>query len=178
MRVTVFGGSSPKPGEQAYQNALRLGELLGRAGYTVLNGGYQGTMEAVSQGANLAGGTVIGVTCEQIEAWRPVKPNPWITEEMRCETQRKRLFALIDNCEAAIALPGGIGTLAEIAEMWSNMQTGAIPNRPLILVGPEWQEVFERFYNLLDGYIPEKYRHLLVFTSDVEEAVTRLEELT
>jgi uncharacterized protein (TIGR00730 family) len=178
MKVTVFGGSSPKPGEQAYQQALRLGKLLGEAGYTILNGGYTGTMEAVSRGSNQAGGTVIGVTCEQIESWRTVRPNPWITEEMRYATQRQRLHALIDNCEAAIALPGGIGTLAEIAEMWSNMQTGAIPSRPLILVGPEWREVFKRFYTLLDEYILEKYRLLLIFAGDVEEAVARLEDLS
>ena len=110
IRITVFGGSQPKPGEPAYEDALRLGSLIGQAGYTVLTGGYIGTMEAVSRGAAEAGGHVIGVTCDEIEAWRPVKPNPWVTEEMRFPTLHQRLFALIDNCDAALALPGGVGT--------------------------------------------------------------------
>lgn len=174
MRVTVFGGSIPKPGEPAYEQALRLGKLLGDAGHTVLNGGYIGTMEAVSRGVNKAGGHVIGVTCDQIEAWRTVKPNTWIMDEMRYETQRERLHALIDHCDAAIALPGGIGTLAEIAEMWSNLQTGAIAKRPLILVGSGWQSVIEEFYATLGEYVAMEYRDLLSLVKDVDEAVEAL----
>jgi hypothetical protein len=103
-RVTVFGGSNP--GERDYEQALQLGRLLGLAGCTVLTGGYIGTMEAVSRGAAEGGGHVVGVTCDEIEAWRPVRPNPWVQEEMRYPTLRQRLFALIENCDAAIALPG------------------------------------------------------------------------
>ena len=55
-RITVFGGSQPKPGDEDYQQALRLGALLGSAGFTVLTGGYVGTMEAVSRGAAENGG--------------------------------------------------------------------------------------------------------------------------
>ena len=174
MRVTVFGGSIPKAGEPAYEQALRLGKLLGEAGHTVLNGGYIGTMEAVSQGASQAGGHVIGVTCDQIEAWRTVMPNTWIMDEMRYETQRERLHALIDHCDAAIALPGGIGTLAEVTEMWSNLQIGAIARRPLILVGPGWQSVIEQFYATLGEYVAMEYRDLLTFVTDVDEAVEAL----
>ena len=74
-RVTVFGGSKPHAGSQAYAQAQRLGELLALAGCTVLTGGYIGAMEAVSRGAAEAGGHVIGITCDEIESWRPVKPN-------------------------------------------------------------------------------------------------------
>ena len=72
--VTVFGGASPT--EPDYNAALRLGKLLGQAGCSVLTGGYIGTMEAVSRGAAESGGHVIGVTCEEIEAWRKVSPQP------------------------------------------------------------------------------------------------------
>ncbi len=132
LRVTVFGGSHPKPGDPAYEQALILGKLLGSAGYTVLTGGYMGTMEAVSRGAAESGGHVIGVTCDEIESWRPVEPNPWVMDQIRYPTLRKRLYALIEECDAAIALPGGIGTLAEIATMWSQMQVFATSPRPLI----------------------------------------------
>jgi predicted Rossmann-fold nucleotide-binding protein len=74
VRISVFGGSSPKPGEAAYDQAYQLGKLIGEAGFTVLTGGYIGTMEAISRGTAEAGGKVVGVTCDQIEAWRPVAP--------------------------------------------------------------------------------------------------------
>jgi uncharacterized protein (TIGR00730 family) len=175
MKVSVFGGSQPKPGDAAYDEALRLGKLLAEAGFTVLTGGYIGTMEAVSRGAAEAGGHVIGVTCDQIEAWRPVAPNAWVMEEMRFETMRQRLFGLIEECEAALALPGGIGTLAEISVMWSHLQTGAIPPRPLILIGEGWKNTIETFYLKLDEYITETDRNWLELAIDVEQAVQLLQ---
>ena len=175
MRVTVFGGSKPKAGEPAYEQALQLGRLLGQAGHTVLTGGYIGTMEAVSCGAAGSGGFVIGVTCDQIEAFRPGGANRWVQEEMRFETLRDRLYALIENCDAAMALPGGVGTLTEIAAMWSQLQTGAISPKPLILIGPGWQEVIEKFLAVFDAYVPEKHRHLLRFAPNVESAMRLLQ---
>lgn len=176
MRVSVFGGSQPQAGEPAYQQALHLGEALGSAGYTVLTGGYIGTMEATSMGAAQAGGRVIGVTCDEIEAWRPVKPNRWVQEEMRFPTLRQRLHALIEQCDAALALPGGIGTLAEIAVMWSQMQTGVVPQKPLILVGAGWQKVFEQLYTTMDAYIPAQHRDLLAFAPTIEDAIVQLKQ--
>lgn len=169
-RITVFGSSQMSPGEPDYEAALHLGTLLGGAGFTLLTGGYGGSMEAVSRGAAEAGGHVIGITCEQIEAWRPVKPNAWVKEEHRYPTLRTRLFALIDSCDAALALPGGPGTLAEISIMWNHLLTGSITPRPLILIGAGWQRNFEQFYTSFDAYIPEAQRKWLEFAPDVEIA--------
>jgi uncharacterized protein (TIGR00730 family) len=174
--VTVFGGSTPKPGEPAYQEAQQLGTLLGKAGYTVLTGGYIGTMEAVSRGAAEEGGNVIGVTCEEIEAWRPGGANPWVREERRFSTLRERLFTLVDACHAAIALPGGPGTLTEVALMWNQMITGSLPSRPLILVGQGWKATFEAFFRHQDSYIPSPQRELLKFSSNVDEAFQCLQD--
>src|SRR5512137_2373625 len=115
MNVTVFGGSQPKEGDTSYARAYELGKLLALAGHTVLTGGYIGTMEAVSRGANEAGGYVIGVTCRQIERWRSNGANPWVKEERRFETLVERLNELTTACDAAIALPGGPGTLTEVS---------------------------------------------------------------
>jgi uncharacterized protein (TIGR00730 family) len=170
LRVTVFGGSHPQQGEFAYEQALELGKLIGSAGYTVLTGGYMGTMEAVSRGVAESGGHVIGVTCDEIEAWRPKKPNPWVQEELRFPSLRQRLYALIEKCDAAIALPGGVGTLAEIAIMWSQMQVFATSPRPLILIGEGWQTMMSDFFATLGDYVPERTRSLITFAPDVETA--------
>lgn len=174
MKITVFGGSSPKPGDQAYKQAYQLGKLIGQAGFTVLTGGYIGTMEAVSRGVNESGGWVIGVTCDQIEQWRPVSPNPWIQEQMRFPTLKERLYALIENCDAALVLPGGIGTLAELAVMWSQLQTRSISPRPLIFIGVGWQTVFDQLIKQFDSYIPMEHRQFITFAPDVEGAYQML----
>lgn len=174
MRITVFGGSSPKPGEAAYDQAYQLGKLIGEAGFTVLTGGYIGTMEAVSRGVAECGGRVVGVTCDQIEKWRPVSPNDWVQEELRYATLKDRLYALIDNCDAALVLPGGIGTLAELSVMWSQLQTGAITPRPLIFIGSGWREVIDQFLDQFEDYIPKINRQLIVYAPDVTEAFQML----
>jgi uncharacterized protein (TIGR00730 family) len=177
LRVTVFGGSHPKTGEPAYEQAWQLGQLIGAAGYTVLTGGYIGTMEAVSRGASEAGGHVIGVTCDEIEHWRKGRANRWVREEMRYPSLRERLYALIDECDAAIALPGGVGTLAEISMMWSQMQVFATSPRPLILIGDGWQTMMSDFYATLGEYVSEQSRALVTFSPDVDQAFAVLQSL-
>jgi len=174
MKVSVFGGSHPQAGSPAYLEACELGKLLALGGHTVLTGGYIGTMEAVSRGANEAGGHVIGVTCDDIEAWRAVKPNAWVQEERRFATMQERLNELIHACEAAIALPGGPGTLTEIALAWNLMIVNSIPPKPLILIGAGWKSVVESLYNSFGPYIPQVQRDLLRFATDAESAVSML----
>ena len=171
MNITVFCSSASIAGDPAYIEAVRLGQLIAAAGHTVLTGGYIGSMEAVSRGAAEAGGRVVGVTCDEIEVWRPVKANPWVQEERRFATMRQRLFALMDGCDAAFALPGGIGTLAEVTVTWSQMLTGAIKLRLLVLIGPGWQEVMGTFWRVFDQNIPVRHRSLLTFAGNVEEAM-------
>jgi len=174
MNITVFGGSQPKQGDAAYAEAYELGKLLAEAGHTVLTGGYIGTMEAVSRGANEAGGHVIGVTCVNIEAWRPVKPNAWVQEERRFATLQERLNELVLACDAAIALPGGPGTLTEIALTWNLMIVNSMPPKPLILTGAGWRSVMESFYNSFEAYIPQNQRILISFATNIQEAVRLL----
>jgi len=175
MNISVFGGSQPKEGSTAYAEAQELGKLLAQRGHTVLTGGYIGTMEAVSRGANEASGHVIGVTCEDIEAWRPSRPNRWVKEERRKKTLVERLQALVESCEAAIALPGGVGTLAEISLMWNLMIVESIPRRPLILIGSGWQSTFDQFHVSFETYMPVHQRDHLQFAEDVQTAVKILE---
>ena len=174
MNVTVFGGSRPREGEPAYSEALRLGRLLAERGHTVLTGGYIGTMEAVSRGACEAGGHVIGVTCSEIERWRKIPANRWVKEEWKRESLLERMRDLIHECDAAFALPGGAGTLTEIALMWNLMIVEVLHRRPLILIGDGWQAVFDQVFTGLSEYTAEPHRSLLHFAPNVDTAVQML----
>lgn len=166
MKISVFGGSAPQPGSPAYQEAYELGKLLGSAGMSVLTGGYTGTMEATSRGASEAGGHVIGVTCEEIEAWRPIGPNAWVAEEWRCQTFDERLNTLVVSCDAAIALPGGLGTLLEICLTWNKLAIDVIQPKPVILLGSGWHKLMEAFFAEFGDYVPMDDRQYLAFAPD------------
>ena len=174
MNVSVFGGAEPAEGSSAYEDARQLGRLLAEAGHTVLTGAYIGTMEAVSRGASEAGGHVIGVTCVEIEKWRGVTANRWVKDEWRKQSLLERLEALIRGCDAALALPGGAGTLTEISLMWNMMIIGALEKRPLILVGKGWSDVFSLFFQDLGTYSHTNQRGLLRFAPDISAAVEML----
>lgn len=171
MNITVFGGAQPKEGTAAYDEARELGALLAQRGHTVLTGGYMGTMEAVSRGAYENGGHVVGVTCEDIEAWRGAKLNQWVKEERKHKTLMPRIMGLIEGCDAAMALSGGAGTLAEISLMWNLMIVESISPRPLVLIGRGWQSAFDQFFNEFESYMPYRQRELLYFAEDVKIAV-------
>jgi uncharacterized protein (TIGR00730 family) len=170
--IAVFGSAAPAPGSSAYDEARRLGGLLAEAGYTVATGGYSGTMAAASQGAAEAGGHVIGVTSSQIERFRPLGPNEWVAEEIKYETLRERLTHLVIHNDGMIALPGGIGTLAEVALAWSWLQVGEISPRPLIVVGPLWRKTIQSY--AAGEQIAMRDMDLLHFAASAETAVTYL----
>ena len=178
MKVSVFGGSQPKEDSTAYAEAQKLGRLLAERGHIVLTGGYIGVMEAVSRGAREAGGHVIGVTSEEIEAWRPIKANAWVMEEIRTKTLIERLHTLIHNSDAALALPGGAGTLAEISVMWNLMIVESLHRRPLILIGDGWQSVFDQFFQGFHTYMPIHQREILLFAKDIQTAVKMIDNNT
>jgi hypothetical protein len=154
---------------------VELGSLLAKHGHIVLTGGYMGTMEAVSRGAAEAGGHVIGVTCKEIENWRSAGANRWVIEEWKSETLIQRLQALIESCDAALALPGGPGTLTEISLMWNLMIIGSLRRRPLILIGDSWQTVFNQVFLTFSDYSPQNQRELLQFAPEIKSAVEIIE---
>ncbi|MCA9954898.1 MAG: LOG family protein [Anaerolineales bacterium] len=167
--ISVFGSSAPQPGSAAFDEAQRVGQLLAEAGFAVATGGYSGTMTAVSQGAAEAGGHVIGVTCDQIEQFRPLGPNRWVREEIRYATLRDRLLHLVTKSDGMIVLPGGIGTLSEMTLAWSFLQVGEVAAQPLVLLGDLWRQTVQTFYS--PEYVREKDMGLLLYADDAETAV-------
>jgi uncharacterized protein (TIGR00730 family) len=142
--ITIFGSSLPGEGSRAYDDARRLGGLLAQAGFAICNGGYGGLMAASARGAREAGGHAIGVTCS---IWSG-KANPWIADEVRVASFIDRLMGLIERGDAYVVLPGGTGTLAELALVWEMMNKSALARtvggrRPLLVMAPYWQPVID-----------------------------------
>jgi uncharacterized protein (TIGR00730 family) len=154
-----------------------MGELLAKAGHEVVTGGYLGVMEAVSRGAAEAGGRAIGVTCKEIEDWRPIDPNRWVTELDQEKTLFDRLDVLIRESDAWLAMPGGPGTLVEISLVWNLLIIHAVPQRPLILVGESWKRVMDVFLKEQASYLPPADEPLLYFADDADQAMELLSKL-
>jgi uncharacterized protein (TIGR00730 family) len=167
--ISVFGSAAPAAGSTAYEQARQVGRLLAEAGYAVATGGYVGTMEGVSRGASEAGGHVIGVTSAQIERFRPIKANRWVAEEVRFDSLRDRLLHLVLHNDGAIVLPGGIGTLGELALMWNMLQVGEISPRPFALLGTMWRDTIDAFVS--DEYVRPEYVAMLSFATTPATAV-------
>ena len=170
MRVTVFGSARVGAESGEYGEALRLGRLLAEDGHEIVSGGYGGIMEAVSRGAHEAGGRVVGVT---VAPWaQRLAPNRYLSEERSAQTLFERLEALVES-DALIALPGGAGTLGEVALAWNLRQMGLMPEKPVILVGDGWQRMAEAFRELL--IVDERDLGLLTLVGTIEEAIAALD---
>jgi uncharacterized protein (TIGR00725 family) len=150
--ITIFGGSKCREGDPEYAQALRAGEILADAGFTICTGGYSGVMEAASRGAHERGGRVIGVTMNQFKS----EPNRYLTEKFPSEHFYERLQRLIVRSVGYIALRGGMGTVTEISLVWNKMQTHVLEPRPLVLLGDCWPPI-----------VREWQRHLAVTDTDV-----------
>jgi uncharacterized protein (TIGR00730 family) len=167
--ISVFGSSAPQPNSADYESARTVGRLLTKVGFAVQTGGYGGVMAAVSQGAHEAGGHVIGITSAQIEQFRPDAVNQWVKKELKQHTLRERVIYLVEQCDGAIVMPGGIGTLSELALMWSLVQVGEIPPRPIVVVGGLWQRTLAAF--MTEEYIQPAHRELITLVRTADEAV-------
>lgn len=167
--ISVFGSASPVSGDSDYLQAEDVGRRLAQGGFAVATGAYVGTMEGVSKGASEAGGHVIGVASDAIEAIRPIAPNKWAAEVIRYPTLRERLLHLVTENDGAIVLPGGVGTLAELALMWNSVQVNELSPRPIVLLGDLWRTTVETFNDL--RYIRPATYELVQFASTAEEAV-------
>ena len=152
--VTSFGTSKAKPADSVFALALEMGGLLAKAGFTIANGGYGGTMLAAAKGAREADGEVIGVTCS---AFKSSRANEYVTREMVTHSLDERLDKLIELGHAYIALPGGTGTLLELAKVWELKNKGFLKtDKPIILLGGFWKPLVE----LIAGDDPKSRRYV------------------
>jgi uncharacterized protein (TIGR00730 family) len=130
--VAVFGSARIRPGDEAYQEAEDLGQALAEAGHVVITGGGPGAMEAVNKGAYEAGGRSVGVC---IELPHEEKPNDYLTDVLSFRYFFVRKVMFVKYAKAVVILPGGFGTLDELFESLTLVQTRKIPSVPVILAG-------------------------------------------
>lgn len=162
--ITVFGSSRTKDGDTDYVEARNLGRLLAGAGFDLCSGGYAGSMEAVSRGAREGGGRTIGVTVEVIRR----AGNQWLDEELRADSIFRRIEYMVARADGFVVLRGGAGTLAEMALTMNLLFLGAVEPRPLVLIGDDWRDVMQFFFQRLHG--SEAEQGLLTYAPTPVEA--------
>jgi uncharacterized protein (TIGR00730 family) len=165
--VTVFGTSKARSGDAVFQLAETLGRSLAQTGFSIANGGYGGTMLAAAKDAAAGGSEVIGVTCT---AFKRGKANEYVTEEISTNSLTERLAKLIELGDAYVVLPGGTGTLLELAYVWEHKNKGfAGADKPIILLGAFWTPLAK----MMAEVDPGSTRYILCVAT-VEDAVDQL----
>ncbi len=169
--VSIFGSARVREGHATYDTARDLGGRFAQAGFAVVTGGGPGVMEAANRGAQEAGGLSIGFN---IELPHEQDSNPYldIGVTFRHFYVRKTMF--VKAAEGFVILPGGFGTLDELFEALTLIQTGKISNFPVVLFGSDyWRDLLAWINGRLlpDGMISADDERLLVVTNEVAEAV-------
>jgi uncharacterized protein (TIGR00725 family) len=168
--VTIFGGSRCDESCEEYGQALRVGQLLAEAGYTICTGGYLGIMEAASRGAREKNGRVLGIVMNQFKA----EPNRYLTDKVATNHFYDRLQHLIMRSVGFIALRGGMGTVTEISLVWNKLQTRVLDYRPLVLLGDCWPPIVEAWRKHL--VVSKEDVSMLDFAETPEQAVSIIRE--
>jgi len=167
--VSVFGSGRARPNERACTLAEQVGRALAQAGFAIANGGYGGTMYASAKGAAGAGGKVIGVTCS---AFKSSVANEYVTDTIVTASLEERLSTLVRLGRAYVVLPGGTGTLLELALVWELKNKGFLDRaKPIILLGDFWKPLV----NLVATDDPRGVKST-VFAEGPEQAVGLIKE--
>jgi uncharacterized protein (TIGR00730 family) len=169
--IAVFGSARTRPDHPTYVLAQKLGGRLADAGFAVITGGGPGAMEAANRGASEAGGVSVGLGIELpwesgLNEWADVGIN------FRYFFARKTMF--VKYSQGFVVLPGGFGTLDELFEALTLVQTKKVLRFPIVLVGSEyWSGLLSWMKDvcMADGKISQSDLEMLLLTDDLDEAV-------
>ena len=169
--VTIFGSARVAEGHPAYEAARELGRRFAERGWAVVTGGGGGVMEGANRGAHEAGGCSVGFNItlpfEQMG-------NPYVDIEYEFGHFYSRKTMLVKAAEGFVLMPGGFGTLDEMFESLTLIQTGKVRNFPVVLFGSDfWRGLVDwiEARPLVEGMISPEDMDLLLVTDDPEEAV-------
>jgi len=174
--VSIFGSTRVRPGDEVYEQAERIGRLLAESKFSVITGGGPGVMEAANKGAAEAGGKSVGLN---IQLPFEQKPNPYanIPLSFRYFFVRKVMF--VKYAMAFIILPGGFGTMDELMESVTLIQTRRIKPFPVILVGKDYWKGFLRWVKevvLKEGKISPEDMDIFHLIDEPEEIVKTIKK--
>jgi uncharacterized protein (TIGR00730 family) len=169
--VTIFGSARMGPGTREYDLARDIARKLAESGFAIITGGGPGIMEAANRGCREGGGLSVGCNIE-LPHEQGLNPYVDLGIEYRYFFARKTMF--VKYADAFVIMPGGFGTLDELFESLTLIQTGKVRDFPVVLVGREyWQGLIDwmRAVQLPSGAIAESDLDLLKLTDDPDEVV-------
>jgi uncharacterized protein (TIGR00730 family) len=169
--VSVFGSARVRPDSEDYELARLIGRLFAESGFAVVTGGGPGVMEAANRGAQEAGGLSVGFG---IELPHEQSGNPYLDISLTFKHFYARKTMLVKAAEGFVMMPGGFGTLDEMFEALTLIQTGKVFNFPVVLFGKEhWSGLVEWINEQLlpQGLISSEDEELLFETDDPADAV-------
>lgn len=169
--ISIFGSARSKPGSKHYEDALEIGKRLAQNGYAVITGGGPGIMEAVNKGASKADGVSIGLG---IELPFESSLNEYVNLGINFRYFFARKMMFLKYAQGFVVMPGGFGTMDELFEALTLVQTGKTGHFPIVLFGTDyWSGLVDWMEKniLTNGYISEPDMHLFKLTDDIEETV-------
>jgi uncharacterized protein (TIGR00730 family) len=169
--VSVFGSARVRESDPLYAQAVEVGRRLAEAGFAVVTGGGPGLMEAANRGAHEAGGLSVGFN---IDLPHEQHENPYLDIAVTFHHFYARKTMFVKAAEGFVILPGGFGTLDELFEALTLIQTGKVMNFPVVLLGRHhWQGMLDwsRERLLEHGFVSSDDVELLHLTDEVGEAV-------
>lgn len=172
--VTVFGSARFTEDSEHYKNAVKIGEALSKLGFTIMTGGGPGIMEAANKGAYESGGYSVG--CNIILPFEQ-KPNPYLHKWIDIRYFFVRKFLLMKYSFAFVVMPGGIGTLDELFESLTLIQTKMIQNFPIVIFDSEYHKELCQHIQVMaeNESISLEDMKLLFVTDSVDDLVTHIE---
>jgi uncharacterized protein (TIGR00730 family) len=173
--VTVFGSARYAEDHPYYQQARAMGAAISKMGFTVLTGGGPGIMEAANRGAKDVGGRSVG--CNIILPFEQ-KPNPYLDRWVNFRYFFVRKTLMLKYSYGFVIMPGGFGTMDEMFEALTLIQTRKIRNFPIVVMGSEFWKDLRDFLDkmIASGTISPEDLSLMKFTDDIDEAIAHLEE--
>ncbi|MFC5412470.1 TIGR00730 family Rossman fold protein [Larkinella bovis] len=171
--VTVFGSARFQPGHRFYEMAQQVGRAVAGLGFTVMTGGGPGLMEAANRGAYEAGGRSVGCN---VRLPYEQAPNRYMHKWVTIDFFFVRKVLLVKYSYAFIVMPGGWGTMDELFETLTLVQTGILQSFPVVLMGCSYyQPLLDYLYQMKQaGTISEKDLKLVLLTDDVDEAMAHI----
>src|SRR5215467_1101048 len=172
--VTVFCSARIKPDDPHYELARKMGTAIARLGFTVMTGGGPGIMEAANRGAKEVGGRSVGCN---IELPFEQVSNAYLDRCVRLHYFFVRKALLVKYSYAFVVMPGGAGTLDELFEALTLIQTGKIKNFPIVIMGTDyWKELIAFIEKMAErGMIADKDLSLIYATDSVDEAIDHIQ---